>query len=576
MVTFAHEQLIDRLAKVEEPPHDEASFREWIRGRNHLELLQRNAEEDEIIVAALSPAQTCINSFIARADHPDLQGDVAAMAQWSPNPLHHDAMSYSWSWGSDGVHPMPRGGSLWHELPPDVYPLVFGRTIDGVPEQEGMYYEIAQEYTHVSGIHWRPERRAYARFDHRGDWMDVISVSDRSGSYYADVVSFQRESLELHLIAMNAVLVRTFDLTLRRPAQAFKHDYTDHVDRIVRVGSGLCYREMVNEGQFGFIRGVQIIAPTLTPSEVEQLVDTGYIPDEKEAVPVEFIVDDLRNHRITTVSTDPATTTNYFVAHENELPYDTSPASFRPEVLSKYTADKEKYTIQEELIDCRASWSLRRYWVNEAGQVCAYICDLRDLPHEEQVHWSLYNEDPKAELPEHVVKTDFRGEWLEEEDVTPMVALRELLRRWQRDGVDWWRWNAERSPDRLAVPRTGSRDEWLDGCLSLSNGVVEGFRPGAIRARLTAVGGEYEAKERSILLLERILRIRGLIEEDERVPALWDVNELRVHGKAHATGGKGRQLSDAALRAHGSYAAHFEDLCTRLLAELKLIEDAFR
>ena len=59
------------------------------------------------------------------------------------------------------------------------------------------------------------------------------------------------------------------------------------------------------------------------------------------------------------------------------------------------------------------------------------------------------------------------------------------------------------------------------------------------------------------------------------MPALWDVNELRVHGKAHATGGKGRQLSDAALRAHGSYAAHFEDLCTRLLAELKLIEDAF-
>ena len=572
---FKHKQLIDRLKEVEKRPNDPASFREWIRGSSHLELLQRNAGEGEIIVATLSPEQTCINSFVARADHPDLQGEIRALKQWSPNPLHYDAKSYEWyGVGSDGVDAMQRDGSGLHDLPLDVYPLVFGRSINEVPDRDGTYYEIAQEYTHASGIHWRPERHAYSRIDHRGDWMDVISVSERKRSHYADVVSFQRESLELHLIAMNMVLVRTFDLTLCRPSPPFEDDYSDHVDRIVCLEPDLYYHEMINEDRFGFIRGVQVIAPSLTPSEIEQLVSNGHIADTTRSAPVEFIVDDWRNNRVTTVSTDPATTTNYFVGKQNTLPYEISAASFRPEVLTKYKADSEKYSVREGNIVCRGGWSLRSYWANDAGQVCAYIRDLRHLPHEEQMYWSLYNEEPKAGLPERVIKTDFRAEWLNEDDLSAINVLIGLLRRWLRDNVKWWKWVAEGSPELLTVPRTRSLNEWLDACLSLSKGVVEGFDLSAIRMRLREVGGDYEGQERSVLLLQRVLRKLELIEANERVAALWDINELRVP-RTHATGGKGRQLSDAALREHGSYAAHFENLCARLTGELKLIEEAF-
>ena len=74
---------------------------------------------------------------------------------------------------------------------------------------------------------------------------------------------------------------------------------------------------------------------------------------------------------------------------------------------------------------------LKSYWVNDAGQVSAYICDLRNLPHDEQVHWSLYNEEPKVGIPERVIKTDFRAEWLDEDDLTPLGALVYLLDRWR-------------------------------------------------------------------------------------------------------------------------------------------------
>ena len=58
---------------------------------------------------------------------------------------------------------------------------------------------------------------------------------------------------------------------------------------------------------------------------------------------VKFLAHDWRNRRITKISTDPNATTNYFVAHENSLPFETSPAFFRPEVLLKYKADQDKY-----------------------------------------------------------------------------------------------------------------------------------------------------------------------------------------------------------------------------------------
>lgn len=453
-------------------------------------MIEQNAAEDEIIVAALTPT-SCINSFVASADHPDLDGDVQVLRRWSPNPLHHNATSYDWVWGSgdDRVRAEQHDGT-W-SLPPDVYPLVFGRSIEGVPDPT--YYEIAQEYTHVAAIHWRPERHAYSRIDHQGNWEDVISVSTRDGTDWFDLVSFQRQSLELHLIAMNAVLVRTFDFTILRDPSSPFYDRSCRAERMVRQGTGLYYREVFIADDFGHFRGVQIVRPRLTRDEVEQLAKKGYIADPSESEPVEFVVYDWRNDRVATVSTDPSTTTNYFVSDQNTLPFHTSPASFRPEVLTKYKADSDKYTVREGSISCRAVWCLRSCWVNDAGQVCSYICDLRDLPYEEQLHWALHNEKPKTtKIPDRVIKTDFAGMWPNEDDLTPAGLLIHQLHLWVRDDVPWWKWAAEDSPEELTVPLTESRKEWLEACLALSNGVVEGFNLAAIRTRLRKAGSDYK------------------------------------------------------------------------------------
>jgi hypothetical protein len=70
---------------------------------------------------------------------------------------------------------------------------------------------------------------------------------------------------------------------------------------------------------------------------------------------VEFIAQDWRNNRLARISTDPAATTNYFEAAKNSLPFEVSPAFFRPDVLLKYKADCDKYTIESRQIHCRAA-----------------------------------------------------------------------------------------------------------------------------------------------------------------------------------------------------------------------------
>ncbi len=247
------------------------------------------------------------------------------------------------------------------------FPLVYGRCFEGLDEPEAMHMEVEQDYIHSLDVHWRSERGAYCRFDSRGDWEDVVSITKADSD--VTLVSFSRDPLDQYLVEHDAVLVQLFEFAFRRrdsfPNWAGSRRVRHGMDR------GLSFfQQFAEDGSISQARGVQIVRPRLLTRQVEQrLRRSHWIGAEVETdPPMEFTVWDFRNGRITTVSTDPATTTNYFVASENSLPYETSPAFFRAEVLAKYKADSDKYTVQESTISCRGGWMLRDYGANEAGQ----------------------------------------------------------------------------------------------------------------------------------------------------------------------------------------------------------------
>jgi hypothetical protein len=411
--------------------------------------------------------------------------------------------------------------------------------------------------------------RAYCRFDEHGDLDPVVSVTSREdkGSNMA-LVSFKWEPLEEYLAASDASLVRMFDFTLLRrsgfsgwsnePTQEFQE--SDH----------FFYRRKVMPGYAAYTRGVQIIRPR----RIKEAIFTG-ITDrwfgQKNKEYVEFIAYDWRNSRIVKISTDPSATTNYFNAEGNSLPFELSPAFFRPEVLLKYKADRDKYTVGERDVSCRAAWHLEAIDVNEAGQVHAYICYLRRLPYAEQLHWLSFNEPPKASISKRAVINDFEGQF-----VTFMEPLRKVLSivgRWHDEKVAWWTLCDEKLLERVNTPLTASRDEWAEAFMDLAKLVVEGFETKPIRAQLDAAQVPYNKKEdKTIALLEKLLNKGETSGEMHRLVGLRTVQLLRSKAKGYVGGSDADQLTHDALMEHETFANHFRHVCTQVSDELETIE----
>src|SRR5699024_5751850 len=101
------------------------------------------------------------------------------------------------------------------------------------------------------------------------------------------------------------------------------------------------------------------------------------------------------------------------------------PAFFRAEVLHRFKADPEKYSLEVRSISCRNTWNLKTFDINEAGQVHTYIGYLADLPYEEQLYWQAFNEWPKGSISERAFQTDIIGDFYLKHE--PLGALKQTI-----------------------------------------------------------------------------------------------------------------------------------------------------
>ena len=109
------------------------------------------------------------------------------------------------------------------------------------------------------------------------------------------------------------------------------------------------------------------------------------------------------SHRIVDVSLD--NTSSYFDmgADYLERPLNLSVACFDRDVLSRYDV-----RIAGSEVIC-SDWGLRDVYVNSAGQIHVCICDLADLPKEEQLHWKTHNVRPDLDGDKERMPAPFHG-----------------------------------------------------------------------------------------------------------------------------------------------------------------------
>jgi hypothetical protein len=499
MTTYVHKKIADAIAALDQTPEDSAAFNEWTHAGQHLHYLQANTNSDELVIYASGP-YSFIHTIAVPIDALATE-NPEALLNWSANPFTSIA-SYVSGGGRETMW-IERGkdhrGSAALDAGLD---LIFGRTFEGWSGPDRTYFEVNQEYTHLAGIHWRPERSAYCRFDGNGDLADIVSITLNKKRGDVSLVTFTWLELEEYLGIAGYALVRMFDFTLFRYGQF--SGWSDGPEDIVRVSDEFIYRQKVS-GTAAYTRGIQIIRPRDARIISDDVSDRWRSNSQHEHTT--FIAQDWRHNKVAEISTYRSATTNYFEAGENDLPFELSPAFFRPEVLSKYKTDREKYTVDDREVRSRASWTLRAYDVNDAGQVFAYICYLRALPYNEQLHWKSFNERPKAGISERAFINDFKGEFVT--FVHPRAETLAILQRWQARGVDWWTLRDEDLLHRANPPISSSKDEWAEAVMDLSKLVVEGFEVKFLRTTLDKLGETYSVDDKSIALLEKIVAAKN-------------------------------------------------------------------
>jgi len=555
------------LSQMSGPPEGKEAFDAWLQMDSALAFLRDNAEQDEFVVYP-SNRSTFVHAIL-----------VPASLVSPPNT--DDLMSWNGSadssWGIDARFSQPP--SVWISPPLDHTgsdtlnrgeQLVFLRYFEGRPGKKS-YYEILQKFTQVFDLHFIDVRNAYCRLDKHGDLEDVIRIVEISGRgehLGENVLTVNRDVLDEYLVLTNSVIVRTFDFTRCRPSD-FSGWVSIHQANYETEGE-IFYRSHVEPGYASYLRGFQLVRSAATNEAILRRFDHRAESDEKEYA--SFIAFDWKNRVIREISSAPGHTANYFT--KSDLPFEVTPAFFKPEVLIKYKSDTEKYRLAGRSISCRGAWSLQTYDINDAGQVHTYLVYLRSLPYEEQLYWKSYNEPPRGPISQRAFTTDFEGQYYTEYD--SLESLKNLIGDLHRKQVPWWTLRSEKLREQLHYPVTSSSDEWATEILNLDQLVVEGFETKWLRSKAQSLGRALEVSFASLKLVEECLAgMRFEADDAKRLMApLREAHDLRSKVKGHAPGKDSSAIKKQILKDHGGYKEHFRDLCQRCDESMRAIAEA--
>ena len=322
--------------------------------RDAVRFLRNNQRADWTVIYACFP-HVYLHTVLAPKERiQDCVSDRTGRMDQFPSPMDGWRINYSYNMARPddirialedplaGAAALLKGGEQ----------LVFRRSWagDGVADART---EINQKLVQCLELYEVKEREAFCRLDERGDPEDVIRITHTSlsGQRASTIVSIRRQEFHEYATLAGMGIVTHFDFNRCKSG----HDWGG-VERFEHFSNdSLFYLGGVEEGFGSYVIGRQIVIPALARGEIaRRFVDRD--EGRGERAYVTFKVKEFRTSRLVEASCDPAKLSNYFEP-PLDFPHELSPAFFRAEVLSKYKADTEKYTLTDHReIHCRGSW----------------------------------------------------------------------------------------------------------------------------------------------------------------------------------------------------------------------------
>ena len=519
------------IKKSEIKPTEEKDVKHWI-GCDDLGGFIQSTSDDWILVCLLSH-DYFLNSFLVSNEFIETYRSKNVFDIGDSMLVNSSAeYGYSFSEGRKSYffETAVKGGPNGSKL----YPLFFQRGFDGYKKEERSYYEVLQEYIHFADLHWVKERSSYCVLNEVGDVDERVVIVKENGF---SALLFKRNELEKYLLLRQMFICRLFTVTRAMPNVGWdtrptgtEPEYKCTKDHNSWIKTWPYFGDNLN-ASYDQVRASDLILPRKTIEEHES-------PDKKYE---SFIIYDWKHKKVAECSCNPDAMDSYFA--DTGKPFQISPAFFKADVLLKYKNEPEKYEVNERSINCRGTWTLQTYDINEEGQVHTYIRYLGYLPYKEQLHWKQYNEEPKGKISDRAVKTDFEAKWSDE--YNPLRQIKKHFESFpslttpEGPKVIWKpKANLESLLGKIHYVSAGKVSEYKDFLLALTVLVIDGLDTNVLKG-LTQTHPDFKADMKSLGCLKLLLLQMKIAdaEVEEIMKPLRELQEKRSkyagHGGAH-------------------------------------------
>jgi hypothetical protein len=442
-----------------------------------------------------------------------------------------------------------------------VEPLLWVRSFHGAAPD---YVEVSEEFRLFHNLCWDGKRNVYVAFDESGDPNDVVIIKEHDirirSKHIKQYLAIREMALLLYFDLQRKSVFSTSELALNEDFRIVEPElgyrlYSGPFDlHPLRSFTCLFGKKVIQ----GFPKEKCGIWPFMAPEEYADFL----IQRESGGEPILW-------------RSNPHELANDFGAN-TEAPHYLTPVFFRREVLNKYYANPERYSVEDGYLRASGQWGLRMD-NNHKDFVVVFLGDLgTDLHYKEQLYWKSFNVEPAEAISDVTFRRNFLGQFTNPSKID--LLFKQELENFNKDWSEAFGWQLFKPLSdadshalvALHIPLSETQSEFDGQVLSISKLMIDSLN----EAELAKAIPKQESMPKGIGKLALFFTERGVADSEKQIQFLRNLWGLRIgvgHRKGDAYEAASRHFD---LDAQG-YIRTFEEVLRRALDLLRFLRSAF-
>lgn len=445
-------------------------------------------------------------------------------------------------------------------------PILIQRHFHGIKQA---FFDVSEEFRHLYNLYYDENERKYIIILDDGNEEDVIRINDK-------LIKINAKYLKEFLAVKNANLVLYYNVD--RFSSGKFSELSDEIIRDIKQTEFVTCEISISDDVrkhndtviYSRLLGKKIIQG-MNDFDPETFDPCGVKHDEY----LEFIIGVNSNGEEILYTCDEKKLANFFGKNEGKPNY-VIPVFFKREVLEKYYANAEKYSIQDGILFCSGLWSLRLD-NNHEKYVIVMLGDLGHLYLSEQRYWQSFNVKPEGGFSDVAFKRGFAAEFTD-----PSMEDHIFKGKFERFQESWnkkFGWNLflplaesdEHYLKKIRVPLKESQSEFDELILAITKVIIDSINEDKLGEQLSSK----EKGERGISKFKRFLIEKGVTDYEDHIQFLRDLQDLKSTSTSHRKGTKYDSVARKWEIGKKRYREIYCEILTRAAELLDFIECKF-